>query len=37
MSQEQDEMAHGLLLTIHYWYMRIGIAIVREPLPTRTA
>ena len=31
-SQEQDKMAHGLLLTIHYWYMRIGIAIVGEPL-----
>ena len=31
-SQEQDEMAHGLLLTIHYWYMRIGIAIVRRTL-----
>ena len=30
-SQEQDEMAHGLLLTIHYWYMRIGIAIVERP------
>ena len=30
-SQEQDEMAHGLLLTIHYWYMRIGIVIVEEP------
>ena len=29
-SQEQDEMAHSLLLTIHYWYMRIGIAIVRR-------
>ena len=29
-SQEQDETAHGLLLTIHYWYMRIGIAIVRR-------
>ena len=29
-SQEQDEMAHGLLLTIHYWYMRIGMAIVRR-------
>ena len=25
-------MAHGLLLTIHYWYMRIGIAIVRRTL-----
>ena len=31
MSQGQDEMAHGLLLTIHYWYMRIGIAIVERP------
>ena len=29
-SQEQDETAHGLHLTIRYWYMRIGIAIVRE-------
>ena len=35
-SQEQDEMAHGLHLTIRYWYMRIGIAIVREPSPTRS-
>ena len=25
------QMAHGLLLTIHYWYMRIGIAIVERP------
>src|ERR1700753_2112423 len=24
-------MAHGLLLTIHYWYTRIGIAIVERP------
>ena len=31
-SQEQDETAHGLLLTIHYWYMRIGIAIVKGTL-----
>src|SRR6201992_209123 len=30
-SQEQDEMAHGLDLTIQYWYMRIGIDIVRRP------
>ena len=30
-SQEQDEMAHGLLLMIRYWYMRIGIAIVEKP------
>ena len=29
-SQEQDEMAHGLLLTIRYWYMRIGIGIVER-------
>ena len=34
-SQEQDETAHGLLLTIRYWYMRIDIAIVRRPLSTR--
>ena len=25
-------MAYGLLLTIHYWYMRIGIAIVKRTL-----
>ena len=31
-SQEQDETAHGLLLTIRYWYMRIGIGIVRRTL-----
>ena len=31
-SQEQDKMAYGLLLTIHYWYMRIGIAIVKRTL-----
>ena len=35
-SQEQDETAHGLHLTIRYWYMCIDIAIVREPLPTWT-
>ena len=35
-SQEQDETAHGLHLTIRYWYMRIDIAIVREPSPTRS-
>ena len=31
-SQDQDKMAHGLHLTIRYWYMRIGIAIVRRTL-----
>ena len=31
-SQEQEETAHGLHLTIHYWYMRIGIVIVRRTL-----
>ena len=31
-SQEQDEMVHDLLLTIRYWYMRIGIAIVERPV-----
>ena len=36
-SQEQDETAHSLLLTIRYWYMRIGIAMVEEPSPTCTA
>ena len=35
-SQEHDEMAHGLHSTIHYWYMRIGIAIVGEPSLTWT-
>ena len=34
-SQEQGT-AHGLHLTIRYWYMRIDIAIVREPSPTRS-
>ena len=30
--KEQDKTAHDLHLTIQYWYMRIGIGIVRRTL-----
>ena len=34
--KNKTERPTAFISTIHYWYMRIGIAIVGEPSPTRT-